>query len=114
MERIQSNGLLFGVKPECDDYPVCTTQIQPGDLLRIHTEGVTEPENARGEFFGDNRLEEVARDYRWRSPSALLYALLAEMKYGTGDRITLPNKTTALFVVIDVIQPLPTTIESNR
>jgi serine phosphatase RsbU (regulator of sigma subunit) len=42
LERIQSNGLLLGVRPEDDAYPVCTTPIQPGDRFLLYTDGLTE------------------------------------------------------------------------
>ena len=35
-------------------------QLQPGDRLILVTDGVTEAENSKGDFFEDHRLEEVA------------------------------------------------------
>lgn len=80
LDRIQSNGLLMGVLATCDDYPVSTIQINTGDRFLLYTDGVTEPENADGESFGDMRLEQVVRDNQWGSPSELSDALLSEMR----------------------------------
>jgi phosphoserine phosphatase RsbU/P len=44
LERIESNGLLFGIKPECEAYPVCTMPMAPGDRFLLYTDGVTEPD----------------------------------------------------------------------
>lgn len=61
LERIESNGLLFGVMQNCDAYPVCSMPIAPGDRFLLYTDGLTEPENAKGECFGEKGLEEVVR-----------------------------------------------------
>jgi sigma-B regulation protein RsbU (phosphoserine phosphatase) len=56
LARIESNGLLFGVVSD-SDYPVCDMPINPGDRFLLYTDGVTEPENAAGDFFGDHKLQ---------------------------------------------------------
>ena len=83
LERIESNGLLFGVMRERDDYPVCSMPIDPGDRFLLYTDGVTEPENADGDSFGDIRLEQAVRDNQSRPPSEL------------SDRTTLRDKSLA-------------------
>ena len=35
-------------------------KLNPGDRLLVVTDGVTEAENAQGEFFEDSRLQEIA------------------------------------------------------
>jgi sigma-B regulation protein RsbU (phosphoserine phosphatase) len=80
LERIESNGLLFGITPEYDDYPVCTLPIAPGDRFLLYTDGVTEPENANGDSFGDKRLEEVVRGNQSCPPSELSDRLLCEIR----------------------------------
>jgi serine phosphatase RsbU (regulator of sigma subunit) len=49
-------GLLPDVKYESDHY-----QLKPGDRLVLVTDGVTEAENAQGDFFEDSRLELAAK-----------------------------------------------------
>ncbi len=68
LKRIESNGLLFGVVPG-SDYPVCEIPLKPRDRFLLYTDGVTEPENAKGDAFGDHRFEEVVRSKRAGAPA---------------------------------------------
>ena len=70
LERIESNGILIGVLPDCE-YPVCEIQFAAGDRFLLYTDGAIEPENAAGKPFGDQRLEEIIRRNELHSPSHL-------------------------------------------
>jgi sigma-B regulation protein RsbU (phosphoserine phosphatase) len=100
LERIESNGLLFGVMTEAD-YPVCEMAINPGDRFLLYTDGVTEPENASGDSFDDYKFEQVIRKNTSRPQSELVDQLLSELRHwqpaskAQQDDITL--------IVIDVI-----------
>jgi serine phosphatase RsbU (regulator of sigma subunit) len=80
LERIESNGLLFGMMPEYETYPVCTMPLVPGDRFLLCTDGVTDPENAHGKSFGDQRLEEVIRCHQLCSPTEFSERLLDELR----------------------------------
>jgi len=75
--------------------------IQPGDRFLLYTDGVTEPENAHGDSFGDIRLEQVVRDNRSRSPSELSDELLAELRHWQPTSIAQQDDIT--LIVIDVL-----------
>ncbi len=78
LERIESNGLLFGVIADAD-YPVCALEVCPGDRFLLYTDGVIEPQNAGADSFGDCKLEEVVRNNQSRPPSELADRLLSEI-----------------------------------
>ncbi len=101
LERIESNGLLFGVRQECDDYPVCAMPLAPGDRLLLYTDGVTEPENAQGDSFGDSKLEQVVRNGQRSSPSELSDQLLSAVRYWQPASITQQDDIT--LIVIDAV-----------
>jgi len=79
LERIESNGLLFGVIQN-SGYPVCELPLNSGDRFLLYTDGVTESENALGDSFGDSKLEQVLRANRSRSAAELSDQLLFELR----------------------------------
>ena len=79
MELVENNGLPIGVLPD-PDYPVCKLRAQRGDRFVLYTDGVTEPENVRGEAFGETRLEEVVRANRSRPPTEFVAQLVHEIR----------------------------------
>jgi sigma-B regulation protein RsbU (phosphoserine phosphatase) len=99
LERIESNGLLFGVMSE-PDYPVFEMTINPGDRFLLYTDGVTEPENASGESFGDYKLEQVVRKNKSRPQSELVEQLLSEIRQWQPSSMVQQDDIT--LIVIDV------------
>jgi len=79
LRRIESNGLLFGVSPDCQ-YPTSEIPYQPGDRFLLYTDGVTEPENASGEAFGDRRLEQLMRNRQSIPAPELARHLMKEVR----------------------------------
>jgi serine phosphatase RsbU (regulator of sigma subunit) len=60
VEQLASGGLPLGIKPDAD-YREGRTQLQPGDVLVIYSDGVTEAVSPSGEEFGPTRLYEVVQ-----------------------------------------------------
>jgi phosphoserine phosphatase RsbU/P len=75
LERVESNGLLFGVMAD-PEYPVCNLPIRSGFRFLLYTDGLI----ARGDSFGDRKLEEVVRNDQSRSPSVMSDQLLSEIR----------------------------------
>jgi len=100
LERIESNGLLFGVIPD-PDFPVCDLPIRSGDRFLLYTDGVIEPENAGGDSFGDRKLEQVVRNNHSRPPSELSDQLLREIRHW--QPASLAQQDDITLIVIDVV-----------
>lgn len=98
--RIESNGLLLGVFPE-SEYPLCNMPILPGDRFLLYTDGVSEPENALGDSFGEFKFEQVVRNNQSRPPSELLDQLLTEIRQWQPASMTQHDDIT--LIVIDVL-----------
>ena len=101
LEQIESNGILFGVMPEFDEYPVCTMPIALGDRFLLYTDGVTEPQNANGDSFGDSRLEQIVRGNQLCPPSELSDRLLTEIQHWQPASMAQQDDIT--LIVIDVV-----------
>jgi phosphoserine phosphatase RsbU/P len=60
IERPSHGNLPVGLLPDAE-YGSAKVQLKSGDRLVLVTDGVTEAENARGDFFEDSRLELAAK-----------------------------------------------------
>jgi serine phosphatase RsbU (regulator of sigma subunit) len=60
VDRPSHGNLPVGLLPDAE-YSGAKVQLKPGDRLVLVTDGVTEAENARGDFFEDSRLELAAK-----------------------------------------------------
>jgi len=100
LERIESNGLLFGVIPD-PEYPVRELAIRAGERLLLYTDGLIEPQNANGESFGDRKLEEVMRKNQSLLPAELLEQMLSEIR--AWQPPSLPQQDDITLIVIDVV-----------
>ena len=67
----------------------------------LYTDGVTEPENAAGDRFGDSRLEQAVRENQSGTPSELSDQLLAEIHLWQPASITQQDDIT--LIVIDMV-----------
>ena len=100
LERIESNGMLMGIVQGCD-YPVLTMTIEPGERFLLYTDGITEVDNGRGDFFGDVRLEEIVRENQSKTPAELSDALLREIDHWRPA--SAPQQDDITLVVVDVV-----------
>jgi hypothetical protein len=73
-------GLMAGSR-----YEEQSVRLDPGDLLVIYSDGLTEARNARGEFFGRERFNMVLRHCWGRSAEYAGQALLAEVDRFVGE-----------------------------
>ena len=100
MQRIESNGLLFGVEPDAE-YPVCNVPLEPSDRFLLYTDGVTETENAAGEAFGDRQLERVVRNNRLQPASEMSRQVLSELQRWRPAAVDQQDDIT--LIVVDVL-----------
>ncbi len=57
---LRGDGLPFGVLPE-ERYSQIETALEPGDMLLLYSDGVTEARNPQQELYGEERLTESLR-----------------------------------------------------
>ncbi len=79
LELLNSTATVLGLFEEWD-CSIEESRIYPGDLLVLYTDGITESFNAATEEFGEQRLVEALRRNRELPPSALLTAIVDEVR----------------------------------
>jgi sigma-B regulation protein RsbU (phosphoserine phosphatase) len=76
LRKLHTTGMPVGMLEEAVAQKV-EAQLAPGDKLVIYSDGLTETENAAGEFFDSERLRILLRDHARESAAALHESLLA-------------------------------------
>jgi len=83
VEFLERGGLLLGLFPDAP-YEDGSVELEPGDVLVLYTDGITEALNAREEEFGEERLVEVVRSVGHRSSSEIVQAIQQAVEDFTG------------------------------
>jgi sigma-B regulation protein RsbU (phosphoserine phosphatase) len=85
VEYLEEGGVALGVLPDAryEDRPIA---LQPGDLLVLYTDGISEAENPEGKLFGTRRLEEAMARLREGSARQILDGIVAEVQAWAGER----------------------------
>jgi serine phosphatase RsbU (regulator of sigma subunit) len=79
LRRLETGGLIVGLF-EGATYEQETLRLEPGDVLVVCSDGVTEALDAEGREFGDERLLACLRSPRDRAPSEILDGLLGAVR----------------------------------
>ena len=77
------SNLPIGVMPDWN-FTEQETDIAPGTLLFLYTDGLTEPENASHELFGKQRITDIIASYKG-SPQELIETMTATIQQFVGD-----------------------------
>nr|WP_244299082.1 SpoIIE family protein phosphatase [Roseibium aquae] len=88
VERIDTVDLGFPVGLEADISPflgTMTLDFNQDDVLLLHTDGITEAENADGEFFGFDRMSDCARANSHKSAKEIAAAIIRDVKDHIGS-----------------------------
>lgn len=77
--ELDAEGLILGVKQQVA-FEEKSTELREGDILFLYTDGITETENAAGEFFGTERLCGVVAANGASTPEAIIESVLRELE----------------------------------
>jgi serine phosphatase RsbU (regulator of sigma subunit) len=97
--HLYSTGMPLGIFPENDYTAGPPVPLEPGDVVLLLTDGVTEARPAGGGMFGRERILDVARRHRDRCPREVVTALFGAVRDFTGDR---PAQDDMTAIVIKV------------
>ena len=86
IEYLTEGGTVLGFLPN-QEYVQKTITLQPGDYLVMYTDGVTEIRNAKGEEFGEERLEELLKTNYGKSPKELKNEIITQIRRFSGKMV---------------------------
>ena len=92
---LDSNGTVVGAFPFAK-YDSSSLVMQPHDLLVCYTDGITEPENAYGEAFGEDRLMDLVKQHSHQPDGEILKIVLDAVRGWTGTAELFDDMTLLL------------------
>ena len=82
--QLDVNGTVVGAFP-FSKYGESKVQLEPGDLLVWYTDGITEPEDAYGEMFGEERLIELIAKNAERPDAQIIRTVMESVRQWTAS-----------------------------
>jgi sigma-B regulation protein RsbU (phosphoserine phosphatase) len=79
VEFLKKGGIILGFLAKVK-YQKGTITMEPGDILLMYTDGITEAENQKEQLFGIKRLVKVLKDNSEYRPSTLKWKIFREVK----------------------------------
>ena len=85
IELLDAEGLIFGVKNNLI-FEQKATDLEPGDLLLLYTDGIVEAENSAQDFFGTARLGKLLEECENLEPQDIIDRIMNQVRIFTGMR----------------------------
>ena len=76
IDALTEGGLLLGIRDK-EEYATGSCRLEPGEILLLYSDGVTEARSPAGEEFGEERLQEFLRKRATMGAEELTETLLA-------------------------------------
>jgi sigma-B regulation protein RsbU (phosphoserine phosphatase) len=100
---LDSNGTVVGAFPFSKYNESCIV-LEPGDLLICYTDGITEPENAYGEEFGEARLVDLVKKNAHQNDTEIIRLVLDAVRGWNGSPELHDDMTLLLARQVDVVE----------
>jgi len=78
VEQLEGGGMILGIMPMAQ-YTESKVKMEPGDVLVLYSDGVTEAANPKDEEFGEEHLMEFVNGMKDRTAAAIMNAIHAEV-----------------------------------
>jgi phosphoserine phosphatase RsbU/P len=92
VKRLDVGGVVVGVMPEYP-YEETSVQMNPGDLLVVYSDGITEAMNEFEEEYEENRLVNLLLELQDRSPDNIIETILKSVNEFSGKTEPMDDKT---------------------
>ena len=86
VEQLQAMGIVLGIIPD-PRFEQQSTKIEPGDVLCLYTDGVTEAMDIRRQLFDEHRLTEVLRRSHHLPPDQIIDQIIESVTRFTGGAL---------------------------
>ena len=83
VERLEVGGTIVG-SFDFASYDEAQVSLEPGDLLLVFSDGISEAQNSLGEEYGEGRLAQLAAENRHKSAADLMRAIFEEVDGWSG------------------------------
>jgi phosphoserine phosphatase RsbU/P len=95
---LQSEAMPVGISADAQ-FPTTTFQFEIGDVVIAYTDGITEAENRGGDFWGQDRLENLLRSCGRGTTEQIIQCILDEVSaFADGQ----PQRDDVTLVVMGV------------
>jgi len=85
LEELKVGGVMLGIMDPVE-FEEETAYLNPGDKLILFSDGITEAQNTKGEFFEDERFEEWLLTNKYKSPFNMMIDLLNDLvEFSNGE-----------------------------
>jgi phosphoserine phosphatase RsbU/P len=96
VEQLSGHGMVMGIFPVVK-YELREAKLEPGDLLALYSDGVTEAYNAGGQEFGEDGLAKFLSEHKSEPCPALIDALAQRVRAWTNN-VSFTDDFTVLLV----------------
>jgi sigma-B regulation protein RsbU (phosphoserine phosphatase) len=97
IEKLERTGIPLGVLEEAT-WKRDRVRIEPGDVLVLYTDGITDAENTSDEFYGLVRLQEVLGRQRDKTAEEIRDAIREEVRRWVGKAAQFDDITLMVLV----------------
>jgi sigma-B regulation protein RsbU (phosphoserine phosphatase) len=98
--ELGGDGIAMGVVENADYREYLQQGWEPGSVLVIGTDGITETRNGAGEFFGNQRVREIIRANASRPPADIQAAVIGAVQAFRGEA---PQEDDVTLVVVKLL-----------
>jgi serine phosphatase RsbU (regulator of sigma subunit) len=97
--QLEAGGPIMGILPD-PQFSNTVIALDPGDILTLFTDGVTEQENEAGDEFSIERLEEVVRSKETEPAAALVANITEAVSAFAGEKAQADDLTVVVVKVL--------------
>lgn len=97
VEMLKRTGIAIGID-ENATWTQSSVKINPGDLLILYTDGIPEAQDAKGAFFGEEKLIEIVQQNNSSPAYEIQNSILEEIEKFVGDSAQFDDITLMILV----------------